>query len=102
MYRLDKIFFSRTYEHNYSVIEEGGWHFSWIGNAKTIVNKIESTAHTELDQKGIKDIKNIETHIKQKKSFVDKSRFQRVDIESTLPSYIYQNKEKFRQFLDEN
>ena len=102
MYRLDKIFFSRTYEHSYSIIEEGGWHFSWIGNAKTIVNKIESTAHTELDQKEIKDIKNIETHIKQKKSFVDKSSFQRVDIESNLPSYIYQNKEKFRQFLDEN
>ena len=102
LYRLDKIFFSKTYEHSCSIVEDGGWHFSWIGNAKTIVNKIESTAHTELDKKEIKDIKNIEAHINQKKSFVDESTLQKVDIKSNLPSYIYQNKERFRQFLDEN
>ena len=99
-YRLDKIFFSKTYEHNYSIIENGGWHFSWIGNAKTIIKKIESTAHTELDQKKIKDIKNIEAYIDQKKSFVDESNFKKVDIETNLPSYISQNREKFSQFLD--
>ena len=99
-YRLDKIFFSKTYEHNCSIIENGGWHFSWIGNAKTIIKKIESTAHTELDQKEIKDIKNIEAYIDQKKSFVDGSNFKKVDIETNLPSYISQNREKFSQFLD--
>ena len=41
-------------------------------------------------------------YIKQKKSFVDESRFQKVDLETTLPSYIYQNKEKFSDFIDEN
>ena len=101
-YRLDKIFFSNTYEHSCSIIEDGGWHFSWIGDSKVIVDKIESTAHTELDKKEIKDTKNIEEHISNKQSFVDKSNFKKVDIKSNLPSYIYQNKEKFRQFLDEN
>ncbi len=101
-YRLDKIIFSKNYEHNFTVIENGGWHFSWIGNTQAIFDKIESTAHTELDQEKIKNLKNIEMYIKQKKSFVDESRFQKVDLETTLPSYIYQNKEKFSDFIDEN
>ena len=101
-YRLDKILFSKNYEHSCSIIEDGGWHFSWIGDSKTIVDKIESTAHTELNKKEIKDIKNIEEYISNKRSFVDKSNFKTVDIKSTLPNYIYQNREKFRQFLDEN
>ena len=62
--------------------------------------KIGSTAHTELEQKKIKDIKNIEAYIDQKKSFVDESNFKKVDIETNLPGYISQNREKFSQFLD--
>ena len=101
-FRLDKIFFSKTYEHSCKIIEDGGWHFSWIGNSKAIVDKIESTAHTELDNKKIKDTDKIEKYISNKRSFVDESNFKKVDIKSALPSYIYQNREKFRQFLDEN
>jgi beta-1,4-mannosyl-glycoprotein beta-1,4-N-acetylglucosaminyltransferase len=41
-----------------------GWHFSYLGGASAVIDKIESFSHQELNNDKIKDIKRIENCIK--------------------------------------
>ena len=49
LFRFDKIFFSQNYEHDFVIIKNGGWHFTWLGDINFIKNKLNSFAHTELN-----------------------------------------------------
>lgn len=51
----------RDNRNKINFVENGGWHYSWIGGAERINLKIESFAHTEYNKD---DIKN-ENHINQ-------------------------------------
>ena len=48
-YRIDKKYFSKNYENSFKIIENGGWHFTWLGNINFIKEKLKSFAHTELN-----------------------------------------------------
>jgi beta-1,4-mannosyl-glycoprotein beta-1,4-N-acetylglucosaminyltransferase len=51
-------------------IENGGWHFSFFGNSKTIANKLENYCHQEFNKKEIKNKENIDNCIKNNISFI--------------------------------
>jgi len=41
------------------VIENAGWHFSYLGGTESIINKIESFSHQELNTEEIKNVNRI-------------------------------------------
>ena len=51
--------------HNLKIIQNAGWHFSYLGGIKKIQYKIRSAAHTELNTKKINTKENIRKMINE-------------------------------------
>ena len=101
-FRLDKIYFSSTYEHNFKVIENGGWHFTWLGDIKFIKNKLKSFAHTELNKLEINNDEFINNCIKNMKPIEQKQKLELRKLslnKEFIPEYILKNLEKYKHML---
>lgn len=70
-------------EPHVQVIQNGGWHFSFLGGTDGIIKKIESWTHAEYNNAKYKDRNYIEETIRSGKSIFDpKTTFKVVDIHS--------------------
>ena len=109
-WRIDTLFSKNKYQNIYFV-NDGGWHFSNIKNAKEIKKKFESYLHhREFDEEPL-SVEKIDKIIKEKKTIydlkVDKSVFKfnkgqkltTTDLK-LLPNYIQNNVGKFKLWLD--
>jgi len=102
-FRLDKIYFSATYEHNFKVIENGGWHFTWLGDIKFIKNKLKSFAHTELNKLEINNDEFINNCIKNMKPIEHKQELELRKLslnKDFMPEYILKNLEKYKHMIN--
>ena len=91
-WRMDKI--------NWNIIEDGGWHFSFVMSDNSIKKKIESYAHSEFNKKNYKDINNIKKNISLKKDLFGRPfKFIKIKNHKKLPKYLLLNKKKFSKFL---
>ena len=96
--RIDK-YFSSTYDFNFKLIENGGWHFGWLKNSHGIMKKLESFAHAELDRTSIKNNEFIEKCISDKINFLNTDQKLIHDKNLNLPSFIQENKNRYKDFL---
>ena len=93
LWRFDK-------EKNIQIINNGGWHFSYLLTPKQIQKKIKTFAHTELNKKKYTDINVIKNKIKNKVDLFGRKIFlQKVKIDKDFPEYIYKNKEKLKKWI---
>ena len=110
-WRID-IFFSNRKYSNILFVEDGGWHFSYLKNPKGIEKKLKSYLHHidyDLNPVGVKGIEkmidnkrtiyNIKADQKENK-FDGVNKLSKIDI-NLLPSYILENKDKFKDWIDE-
>ena len=109
-YRFDT-FFSKTKYMSIKFIQNGGWHFSNIKNAKEIEFKLKSYLHHREFDINPMSIKEIEDIIKKKQAIydlkVDKrvnkigdgSKLEKFSI-TKLPNYLQNNKKKFEKWID--
>ena len=110
-WRIDT-FFSKNKKRNIKFIENGGWHFTCIKSPEEIHKKLLSFAHHQdyedskitLDQ--LKDKINkkkvLYDHSKdksQKNKWLSNESLKKVNLE-TLPTFIINNKSKYKQWLD--
>lgn len=84
-----------------TVIPEGGWHFSYIGDENFIVNKLKSYSHTEMNIPKYNNANKIKNKIKIGESLWNENKFQFVPIDKTFPKYIQDNKEQFKHLIHE-
>ena len=104
-------FFSNSKYIKIKIIENGGWHFSYLKSPDDIEKKLKSYLHHteyELNPVGIKNIKEM---IENKKTiynlkvdsrsnkFDNGNRLKKIDL-NLLPNYILQNKSKFKEWID--
>jgi beta-1,4-mannosyl-glycoprotein beta-1,4-N-acetylglucosaminyltransferase len=93
LWRLDK-------EKNIQIINNGGWHFSYLLTPKQIQKKIKTFAHTELNKKEYTDINAIKSKIKNKVDLFGRKIFlQKVKIDKDFPDYIFKNKKKLKKWI---
>ena len=91
-WRIDKI--------NWHVIDNGGWHFSFVMSNSMIAKKIRSYAHREFNNKKFNNVNLIDKKIKQKKDIFDrKLNFQKIKNINELPVYLLKNKKKFKHLM---
>ena len=82
------------------LINNGGWHFSFLKTPQTIKKKIQSYAHQEFNKEKFTDIRLIEERIKNKLDLFDRNfQYNVVDLDETFPEYITKNKEKFKNWI---
>ena len=110
LWRIDTLFSKLKYQNIYFV-NDGGWHFSNIKNAKAIQEKLRTYLHhIEFDENPL-SVEKIDKIIKEKKTIydlkVDKSiskfnkgqKLTAIDLK-LLPTYIQNNVGKFKLWLD--
>jgi len=82
-----------------SAIENGGWHWSYLGDANYIINKIQSFSHQEFNKEQYINKEEIERKIQNGLSLWGESKFEKVEIDDTFPSYLRNNQEKFKHLI---
>ena len=109
-FRLDLIFNKKKY-NNIFYVDSGGWHFTCIRTPEQLEYKLLNFAHHyDFEQSGLKkdDLKKM---ITEKRAMYDQSLDKRDNkwtgqiklkkiLSSELPDYIYQNIEKYKNWLD--
>jgi beta-1,4-mannosyl-glycoprotein beta-1,4-N-acetylglucosaminyltransferase len=110
-WRVDTYFSKRKY-NNILFVENGGWHFSYLKKPKDIEKKLKSYLHhidydmNPVGEKGIqeminnkKTIYNIKADQKENK-FDGSNKLNKINI-NLLPSYILENKDKLKDWIEE-
>ena len=91
-WRIDK-------SRNLQIIENGGWHFAYLQSTENISKKIKSFAHGEFNKPNFSNEKKIKEKINMGKDIFDRNiSYRKVQIDSTFPKYIIENKEKFKKW----
>ena len=83
--------------HTTNIINNGGWHFSFMGGEEKIIEKIESYAHQEYNNPYIKG--NIKDNIKNNMDPFFRGYLTKIDINLTYPKYILDNLEKYKHLI---
>ena len=92
-WRLDK--YPRPY-----IIEDGGWHFSFLYDTDGIIKKVSSFQHTEFETDKIKNKEYIENKIKNGEDIFNRNyKFQSIKIDSRFPEYIQNHKTKYTKWI---
>ena len=85
---------------NYQVINDGGWHFSYIKTPEQIVKKIEAFAHTEFNIKKFKDKKRILEKIKKGEDLFNREfSYKKINLDNSFPDYLVHNKNLYKEWI---
>lgn len=89
--------------YSYPLTKNAGWHFSYLGGAEQIAKKLEAFSHSEFDTEYHKDPKRLEQVISQGGDIFDRPsreyEYVRIDSKSDFPTYLKENKTKFRKYI---
>lgn len=86
---------------NNRIIENSGWHFSWVMTPERISEKMSTISHTEYDLPEFNNPEHIMKVIKNAEDIWGRDRKlirQELSADS-FPEYIVNNKDKFREFI---
>lgn len=98
----------RDYTHNWLppapdvvYLEHAGWHFSYLGDDKTAINKIQNFAHTEQNTPEIVNRFSIERMIREKcgPNPHDIEKFEYIVMDDYFPKYVIDNIDKYRHYV---
>ena len=83
------------------LIMKGGWHFSYLGGADRIINKIGSIEVAWLDKEEYKDRKKVLEKIEQGKDIFDREdrKVTYIKIDDSYPEYILSNISKYKDLI---
>jgi beta-1,4-mannosyl-glycoprotein beta-1,4-N-acetylglucosaminyltransferase len=82
------------------ILQNGGWHFSYLGGAKKISEKIKAFSHQEFNNRKNANIKNIETAIANGNDIFGRDyKFKVVDLDNTFPEYILENQNEYSHLI---
>tara|TARA_B100000700_G_scaffold32973_1_gene31645 strand:+ start:1964 stop:2770 length:807 start_codon:yes stop_codon:yes gene_type:complete len=92
-WRIDKT-------RNLQIIEDGGWHFAYLQKPENILNKIKSFAHGEFNTPEAANEENIKLKIEKGEDIFNRGyKIKKVEIDSSFPKYIFDNKEKLKEWM---
>jgi beta-1,4-mannosyl-glycoprotein beta-1,4-N-acetylglucosaminyltransferase len=83
-------------QQNY-IIENGGWHFSFMGDPENVKTKIKSYSHQEFNNDYI--LNSVESNIENGIDPFFRGRLEMVDIDDTYPSYILNNLDNYKHMI---
>lgn len=93
-----KKFFQKFFS-TINILENGGWHFSYLKDPKEILKKIKSFAHGEPNMENLNEKEIAEKIINQKDLFDRNLIFRKVELDLTFPVYLLQNKHQYNDWI---
>ncbi len=97
--KIEELRKNRTKLINSHVFDNGGWHFSYLGNRKQVIKKIKSFSHQEYNNLEFLDNVDINSTIMKNEDFLGRVDFVwgRVS-DLDLPKYVLKNKSRFIKY----
>ena len=90
----------KFYKVQWNIIENGGWHFSFLMKPEGIRDKLKSYAHAEFNTEKFTNLKNIEDRVKSNKDIFDRKQYyEKVDIDDSYPDYIRKNLNTLKDWI---
>ena len=82
------------------LIEDGGWHFSFLKKPKDIKHKINSYSHQEFNTPQFTNIKNIEERILKGEDLFNRNiKYRVIKIDDNFPKYIVEKQERYKDWI---
>ena len=82
------------------LIEDGGWHFSFLKKPKDIKHKINSYSHQEFNTPQFTNVKNIEERILKGEDLFNRNiKYRVIKIDDNFPKYIVENQERYKDWI---
>jgi len=86
-----------------NIIENGGWHFSYLLSPENIAKKIQAFAHSEFDTKEYTDISAIKKRIDEGEDlFGRKEKITYVKMDDSYPKWILDTIGRYGRYIKEN
>ena len=84
----------------YRIIENGGWHFSFMGGAERIREKLLAYAHQERNRPEFTDVKAIDERINRGASVWNADwKFEFVPLDDSFPRYLLEHRDAFAHWI---
>lgn len=85
------------------VLNNGGWHFSYLGGVEKIIEKLKNFSHQEFNTPYFLDKDRLLNCLRTGVDLFDRGNtFSIQNIDETYPKTIYNNKEKYSKFIIES
>jgi len=82
------------------LIDNGGWHFSFLKDPQSIKHKIMSYSHQEYNTDEFTNTDLIKEKISKGKDLFNRDiKYEKISINDNFPKYIINNKEKFKDWI---
>ena len=92
--------FLNIFKINWNIVENGGWHFSFLMYPDEIKKKIKSFAHDEFNKTEYLNVNKIDKSIKQGLDLFNRNqKYIRVNLDKTFPKFIFDNKNKYKDWI---
>jgi beta-1,4-mannosyl-glycoprotein beta-1,4-N-acetylglucosaminyltransferase len=90
----------RLRSNKIKLADNGGWHFSYLGGTKRIIEKLEAFAHQEYNLEKYKNPIAIEQAISEGKDLFGRGfGYKFIKLDQTFPEYIVLHQEEFKEFI---
>lgn len=87
-------------EKNIQLIENGGWHFTYLMNYSDISKKIKSSEHSEFNKEKFTNVIKIKNRINNLIDPFDRNnKLIKVGIDETYPEYILNNQQYYEDWI---
>lgn len=81
-------------------VHKAGWHFSYMGGAERVREKIQAYAHQEYNKPDYTDPQQIQSALREGKWLLDgEHQLRQVVVDESYPDFITRNKEKFADWM---
>ena len=98
--KVKKYSILKFYKIKWNIIQNGGWHFSYIMNPNEISEKIKSFSHAEYNLDKYTNIKIIEDKLSKGLDLFNRNQsYQKVELDSSFPKSFFENKNKFDKWF---
>ena len=98
--KLKRKFFWNIFGNKMQIINNGGWHFSFLKDPQSIKNKIMSYSHQEYNTDEFTNTDLIKEKISKGKDLFNRDiKYEKISINENFPKYIINNKEKFKDWI---
>jgi|TARA_B100001059_G_scaffold164101_1_gene163613 beta-1,4-mannosyl-glycoprotein beta-1,4-N-acetylglucosaminyltransferase len=98
--KIKKKSFWNFFNNKLQLINNGGWHFSFLKDPDSIRKKIFSYSHQEYNTEEFTNISLIKNKISKGEDLFSRNiKYKKVNIDESFPNYIIKNKKKFKKWI---
>ena len=92
--------FLKFYKIKWNIIDNGGWHFSFLMSSEQIKNKIKSFAHDEYNKEQFKSLDYIQNSIDSGRDLFNRDqKYNKIKLNKSFPKYIFSNLNKYKNWI---